>query len=110
MPAKASAGTIASCTAVHPYAYSSAPELKDATVTRPKIRKSLRPWTFACSSGVWVVPSRLVAPIKLKGFIDAQVPVDEAFQFVKQVWVPEDQWVTFGKMVLERHDIDSDIL
>ncbi len=42
--------------------------------------------------------------------VHTQVPVDEAFQFVKQVWVPEEQWVTFGKMVLERHDIDSDIL
>ena len=42
--------------------------------------------------------------------VHAQVPVDEAFEFVKQVWVPEDQWVTFGKMVLGRHDIDSDIL
>ncbi len=42
--------------------------------------------------------------------VHAQVPVDEAFEFVTQVWVPEDQWVTFGKRVLERHDIDSDIL
>ncbi len=42
--------------------------------------------------------------------VHAQVPVDEAFDFVTQVWVPEDQWVTFGKRVLERHDIDSDVL
>ncbi len=42
--------------------------------------------------------------------VHEQVPVDEAFEFVTRVWVPEDQWVTFGKRVLERHDIDSDIL
>lgn len=42
--------------------------------------------------------------------VHEQVPVDEAFEFVKQVWVPEDQWVTFGNRVLERHDIESDIL
>ncbi len=42
--------------------------------------------------------------------VHAQVPVDEAFEYVKQVWTPEDQWVTFGKMVLERHNIDSDVL
>jgi hypothetical protein len=42
--------------------------------------------------------------------VHERVPVDEAFEFVTRVWVPEDQWVTFGKRVLERHDIDSDIL
>ncbi len=42
--------------------------------------------------------------------VHQHVPVDEAFEFVKQVWVPEDQWVAFGKQVLDRHDIDSDIL
>ena len=42
--------------------------------------------------------------------VHAQVPVDEAFENVKQVWTPQDQWVTFGKMVLERHNIDSDVL
>ncbi|MEE8249817.1 MAG: protein tyrosine phosphatase family protein [Gammaproteobacteria bacterium] len=42
--------------------------------------------------------------------VHEQVPVDEAFEFVKQVWVPEDQWVTFGKSVLDRHDVASDIL
>ena len=42
--------------------------------------------------------------------VHAQVPIDEAFEYVKQVWTPQDQWVTFGKMVLERHDIDSDVL
>ncbi len=42
--------------------------------------------------------------------VHQQVPVDTAFEFVKQVWVPADQWVTFGKMVLERHQIDSDVL
>ncbi len=42
--------------------------------------------------------------------VHEHVPVDEAFEFVKQVWVPEDQWVTFGKRVLDRHHIDSDVL
>jgi uncharacterized protein (TIGR01244 family) len=42
--------------------------------------------------------------------VHTQVPVDEAFEYVKQVWTPQDQWVTFGKMVLERHNIDSDVL
>ncbi len=42
--------------------------------------------------------------------VHEHVPVEEAFEFVKQVWVPEDQWVTFGKSVLDRHDVASDIL
>ena len=41
--------------------------------------------------------------------VHAQVPVDEAFEAMAQVWVPEDQWVTFGRMIFERHNIDSDI-
>ena len=42
--------------------------------------------------------------------VHEHVPVETAFEFVKQVWVPEDQWVVFGNMVLERHHIDSEIL
>ena len=42
--------------------------------------------------------------------VHADVAVEEAFKFVERVWVPEDQWVTFGKMVLEKHGIDSSVL
>ena len=43
--------------------------------------------------------------------IHKKVPIDEAFVAMEKVWVPrrivENQWVRFGKMVLERHNIDS---
>jgi len=42
--------------------------------------------------------------------VHTKVPVQEAFEFVEQVWIPEDQWVTFGKSVLARHGIDSSVL
>ena len=42
--------------------------------------------------------------------VHAKVPVTEAFSFVEQIWIPEDQWVTFGTSVLDRHGIDSSIL
>jgi len=36
-------------------------------------------------------------------------PVDEALAAMEEVWVPEDQWVPFGRMVFERNNIDSDL-
>jgi protein tyrosine phosphatase (PTP) superfamily phosphohydrolase (DUF442 family) len=36
-------------------------------------------------------------------------PVEEALEAMEQVWVPEEQWVPFGKMVFDRNNIDSDI-
>ena len=39
------------------------------------------------------------------------VPVDEAYDVVEQVWEPEEaeQWVEFGKAVLERHGITQNL-
>ncbi len=39
------------------------------------------------------------------------VPVEEAYEVVKQVWAPEEapQWVDFGNRVLERHGIAHDL-
>lgn len=37
--------------------------------------------------------------------VHEQVPAEEAFEAVAEVWEPEDQWVTFGQMVLDRHGI-----
>ncbi|MGI9258284.1 MAG: protein tyrosine phosphatase family protein [Gammaproteobacteria bacterium] len=39
------------------------------------------------------------------------VPVDEAYDVVEQVWTPEEaeQWVEFGNMVLERHEVAHDL-
>jgi len=34
------------------------------------------------------------------------VPPAEAYRFVSQVWSPRDQWLTFGRMVLKKHNID----
>ena len=61
-----SAGAIAYCTAFHPNASSNAPEPNEPTATKPSTRKSLQPCTFACSAGVCVVPSKLVAPMNEK--------------------------------------------
>ena len=41
--------------------------------------------------------------------VHEQVPAEEAFEAVAQVWEPADQWVTFGQMVLDRHGIDFEL-
>ena len=41
--------------------------------------------------------------------VHEKVPIDEAFVAREKVWVPEAQWVQFGKMVFEQHNIDSNI-
>lgn len=41
--------------------------------------------------------------------VHQQAPIEEAFVAMEKVWAPEDQWVPFGRMVFERHNIDSDI-
>jgi protein tyrosine phosphatase (PTP) superfamily phosphohydrolase (DUF442 family) len=38
-----------------------------------------------------------------------KVPPAEAFQYVRQVWLPQDQWLSFGRMVLQKHNIDFEI-
>jgi len=42
--------------------------------------------------------------------VHEQVPAAEAYEAVKQVWEPEDQWLRFADMVLERHEIDFDLM
>ena len=37
--------------------------------------------------------------------IHKDVPIDEAFETLKKVWVPRGQWATFGTSVLEAHGI-----
>lgn len=34
------------------------------------------------------------------------VPPEQAFEALRQVWVPRDQWADFTALVLERHHID----
>lgn len=41
--------------------------------------------------------------------VHEQVPAAEAYEAVSQVWEPEDQWLTFGQMVLDRHDVDFEL-
>ncbi|HEY5624228.1 MAG TPA: protein tyrosine phosphatase family protein [Gammaproteobacteria bacterium] len=43
--------------------------------------------------------------------VHAGVPVDDAYDVVEQVWEPEraEQWVAFGRMVLDRHGIEHDL-
>ena len=33
----------------------------------------------------------------------------EAYEAVALVWEPQDQWVTFGQMVLDRHGIEFEL-
>lgn len=41
--------------------------------------------------------------------VHEQVPAEEAFEAVARVWEPQDQWVAFGQMVLDRHSIDFEL-
>lgn len=34
------------------------------------------------------------------------IPPEQAYEFVKKVWEPRDQWTAFGKQVLQKHNID----
>lgn len=36
------------------------------------------------------------------------VPPAEAYRYVSQVWIPKDQWLDFGRMVLKKHHIEFD--
>jgi len=38
--------------------------------------------------------------------VHERVPAQEAYEAVSQVWEPEEQWTTFGRMVLDRHGIE----
>ena len=38
--------------------------------------------------------------------VHEQVPPEEAFEAVTAVWEPAEQWVEFGRMVLDRHGVD----
>ena len=41
--------------------------------------------------------------------VHEQVLAEEGFKAVTQVWEPEDHWVEFGQMVLDRHGIDFEL-
>ena len=40
--------------------------------------------------------------------IHDMVPPGEAYRIVRRVWIPKDQWLAFGKMVLQKHNINFD--
>ena len=41
--------------------------------------------------------------------VHERVPAVVAFEAVAQVWEPQDQWVAFGQMVLDRNGINFEL-
>jgi len=38
-----------------------------------------------------------------------QVAAPEAYEYVTRIWEPGDQWIEFGRMVLDKHNIKFDL-